>query len=137
MQTYIVRRLLLMIPTLFMVTVIVFSTVRFIPGDIVDVMMAQMSEMSGKSASEFREEFERKMGLDLPIPIQYAWWIGDIVTRGDLGTSIRSEQSVWDDFILPKIPVTLELILIATLFSLITALPIGVYSVIRQDTLSD
>ena len=79
-STYIIRRLLLIIPTLFILTIIVFATVRFIPGDTIDAMVAQMeSEQSSVSARD-RETLERIMGLDVPVYVQYGRWIGVLST---------------------------------------------------------
>ena len=79
MRTYLIRRLLLLIPTLFILTIIVFLSVRFIPGDMVDTLAAQiMAQGSGDYID--REAMERMLGLDVPVYVQYGRWIGVLPT---------------------------------------------------------
>ena len=78
MRAYIIRRLLLIIPTLFILSIIVFLSVRFIPGDIVDAMAAQMERY--QTATIDREAVERMLGLDVPVHVQYGRWIGVLPT---------------------------------------------------------
>ena len=135
MANYIIRRLLLLIPTLLIVTVIVFATVRLIPGDAVDVLMAQTGG-GGGATEESRARLQEMLGLDVPAHVQYARWLWDLA-RGDLGGSLFSGEPVWSAFIVPRIPVTLELSLMAMAVALLTSVPVGVYSAIRQDTVGD
>ena len=93
MRAYVIRRILLMIPTLFILSVLVFMSVRFIPGDVVDMMMQQMM-LSGALLDMDREAFERVLGLDRPIYVQYADWIGGILVRGTLGESLMHEFTI-------------------------------------------
>ncbi|MDE0023371.1 MAG: hypothetical protein OXP69_03050, partial [Spirochaetaceae bacterium] len=86
MRAYIIRRLLLVIPTLFILSVLVFLSVRFIPGDVIDVMAARIEAVDGGQVD--RAAMERRLGLDLPIQVQYGRWIGDIFLRGTLGESL-------------------------------------------------
>jgi len=141
MRAYIIRRLLLMIPTLFIVSLIVFFTVRLIPGDIIDMMMAEVQTVSiiDKTA------LEQELGLDVPIITQYGRWIGvwpqddgsfSGIFQGDLGNSLRRRTPVVDD-ILDRFPVTLELGLMGMIFAQIIAFPVGIYSGLRQDTWGD
>ena len=132
MRTYLIRRLLLMILTLFLVTIIVFLSLRFIPGDVIDWMMSQQK---GVNVGD-RETLERLLGLDVPIPIQYGRWIGDMFLHGSLGESLIVSTPVTEK-ILPRLPVTFELGLLSLVISLIIALPIGIYTAIRQDTWGD
>jgi len=120
------------VPTLFLVTIIVFLVVRMIPGDVIDAMVA---EMPFSSASVDRELIRHKLGLDLPVHVQYGRWIGGVL-QGDLGTSLRGEQPVTPQ-ILARLPVTLELGVFSVIIGLLIALPIGIYSAIRQNTISD
>ena len=76
MRAYVIRRLLLIIPTIGLVTIIVFLLVRFIPGDVIDMMMAQMSEQSGMGAELTEEYLREAMGLDQPLLVQYGRWLG-------------------------------------------------------------
>jgi len=140
MRNYLIRRLLLLIPTLFIVTVIVFLMVRLVPGTVVDVLLAELATpgsggTQGATAPD-REELIRKMGLDVPIHIQYGHWISDIILHGDFGDSLRTRRAVTET-IAPKIPVTLELGAMALVLAMLISLPLGVYSAIRQDTIGD
>ncbi len=132
MRTYVIRRILLVVPTLFLVTIIVFAVVRMIPGDVIDVIMASMPELG---TSVDRERIEQMLGLDLPVHVQYARWIGGVL-QGDLGTSLRGEQAITPE-ILARLPVTFELGAFAVMIGLLIALPIGIYSAIRQNTIGD
>ena len=90
MRAYVIRRILLIIPTLFLVTLLVFLTIRLIPGSAIDQMLAgralQEAE-TGASHEDNVEALRRKLGLDVPIHVQYARWLGDAF-RGDLGESV-------------------------------------------------
>ena len=86
MSAYITRRLLLIVPTLFMVSILVFLSVRFIPGDVIDVMAGDLAYMGGPHVD--REALERALGLDVPVYVQYGRWVGGIVLHGTLGESL-------------------------------------------------
>ena len=145
MRAYVIRRLLLIIPTLGLVTIIVFLLVRFIPGDVIDMMMAQMQEQSGMGA-ELTEEYLREvMGLDQPLLVQYGRWLGvwpqqtgeiSGIFQGDLGDSLWKSEPIIEE-IVQRLPVSLELGIIALSIGMLIAIPIGVYSAIRQDTWGD
>lgn len=135
MGAYVIRRLLLIIPTLFLVTIIVFFSIRFIPGDTVDLMVAEMARESGLGADLNPEYIRHAMGLDVPVHIQFGRWLGAAL-QGDLGKSLWSARSVTEE-IFTRLPVSVELGLIAIGTALLIALPIGVYSAIRQDTTRD
>jgi peptide/nickel transport system permease protein len=135
MRAYVIRRILLMIPTLFILSVLVFMSVRFIPGDVVDMMMQQMM-LSGALLDMDREAFEAALGLDRPIYVQYADWIGGILVRGTLGESLMHEFTI-EQRILGRLPVTLELGLLAILIGWAIALPVGIYSAVRRDGIAD
>ena len=76
MRAYIIRRLLLMIPTLFFVTILVFSISRLIPGDVIDLMVAEMAEVAGMGVSLTADHIRHLLGLDVPIHVQYFRWLG-------------------------------------------------------------
>ena len=135
MRAYLIRRLLLTIPTLLILSMLVFLSVHFIPGDIIDVLMQQMM-LTGGIGDADREAVERMLGLDQPIYVQYGRWLGDILQHGSLGTSLLHEWEVGER-ILGRLPVTLELGFLAILIGLVIALPVGIYSAIRQDRLGD
>jgi peptide/nickel transport system permease protein len=131
MLSYISRRLLALIPTLFFASLIVFVTVRLIPGNVIDLMLSQNDIAVGKD----RAQLEAALGLDRPMYSQYARWAGAAL-RGDLGRSLWQNTPVTSQ-LLERLPVTFELGLLALIVALCVALPIGVYSAIRQDSAGD
>ena len=137
MRTYILRRLLLVIPTLFVVSIIVFGLIRLIPGSVVDAMVGvARGEMSNFNEEQARAAIEAKLGLDVPILVQYGRWLRDLFLHGDLGESMWSGTPVTEQLI-DRFPVSIELGVLAVLIGLIISVPIGVYSAIRQDTAGD
>ena len=131
MRAYIIRRLLLVVPTLLLVTIIVFFSIRLIPGDIVDIMADHQEFITGKGVEAIR----RELGLDVPIPIQYGRWVWRLL-HGDLGNSLWTGRPVTERLI-PRLPVSIELGLLALIVAQLIALPVGIYSAIRQDTVGD
>ena len=133
MSAYIIRRLLLTIPTLFVLSILVFLSVRFIPGDVIDSMFGDMQYLGGGID---REAFERMLGLDLPVYVQYGRWMGGILLRGTLGDSLlgdwRVEEKIWG-----RLPVTIELGVMALVIGVLIAVPVGIYSAIRRNTAAD
>jgi len=133
MQAYVIRRLLALIPTLFFASVIVFVTVRMIPGDVIDLMLSQNDIAAAKMG---REQLEKALGFDTPMWIQYFKWIGSILVHGDFGRSLWQNTPVGEQ-LMARLPITFELGLMALFFGLLIAIPIGVYSAVRQDTGGD
>jgi len=133
MQAYIIRRLLALIPTLFFASVIVFVTVRMIPGDVIDLMLSQNDIAAAKMG---REQLEKALGFDTPMWIQYGKWVGGILLHGDFGRSLWQNTPVGEQ-LLARLPITFELGLMALFVALIVGIPIGVYSAVRQDTVGD
>ena len=129
MHVYLARRLLLVIPTLFGVSIIVFLLVRMLPGDAVTMLLQEYNY--GKDAEELRA----KLGLDRPVYVQYFEWIGGVL-QGDLGTSLRNNTPVSEE-LLGRMPVTAELGVLAMLVGLLVAIPVGVIAAVRQDSWSD
>ncbi len=148
MQAYLIRRLLLLIPTLLILTIVVFLMVRLVPGDIVDIMVRNMSRSS--SGEIDRAEVERRLGLDVAVPVQYGRWLGvlprpDPVTgefhyqgilQGNLGFNYYTLRPVMPQ-IVARLATTVELGLMAYVIALLIALPVGIYSALRQDTVVD
>jgi peptide/nickel transport system permease protein len=133
MQAYIVRRLLALLPTLFFASLIVFVTVRLIPGNVIDLMLSQ----NDISADKFsRDQLISALGFDKPMWEQYARWIGGILLAGDFGRSLWHNTPV-AELLLARLPVTFELGLMALFVALAVAIPIGAYSAMRQDTAGD
>ena len=133
MRDYIIRRVLLIIPTLFLASLLVFVVIRLIPGDIVDLIAGQMAQFGHPFD---REVVAKSLGLDVPIYVQYGRWIGNILIHGDFGVSLWRNTPIAAE-ILSRWPVTLELGILGLLFSVILALPIGIYAAVRQDTWGD
>jgi peptide/nickel transport system permease protein len=133
MQAYIVRRLLALIPTMFFASLIVFVTVRLIPGDIIDMMLSQ----NDISADKFsRDQLVAALGLDKPLWTQYAHWMGNILFAGDFGRSLWQNTPV-SELLMARLPVTFQLGAMALIVALLVAIPIGAYSAMRQDTAGD
>ena len=133
MRAYVVRRLLALLPTLVLASLIVFVTVRLIPGDVIDLMLSQ-NDVSADTKN--REQLIAALGFDVPMWRQYFRWISAIVLHGDLGNSLWRGTPV-TEMLLARLPVTFELGAIALLVGLAIALPIGIYSAMRQDTAGD
>ena len=135
MQTYIAKRCVLFVPTLIIVTVLVFAILRVVPGD------PAMLILGGEEGDDdFTEEqlaaLRAKLGTDRPIYIQYLTWVGRMF-KGDFGTSYFYEgDKVFDD-IKSRLPVTVELGLMSLILAGIVAIPMGVISAIKQDSIGD
>ena len=134
MRTYIIRRVLLLIPTLLILSIIVFLTVRLLPGDVIDAMLTDLQYSAGDMD---RERLERMLGLDVPVPIQYVRWIGRLLLQGTLGESLLRGHLTVEEKIIARLSVTIQLGLVAILIGLVIALPVGIYSAVRQDTATD
>jgi len=128
---YLIRRLLLMILTLFGISVIIFVMLRVVPGNIADILF----DAAGMVNQAEKQKLEAELGLDKPIVIQYVNWIGGLA-RGDFGYTYVSEQPALDE-ILPRIPVTAKLAGLALMFSIVFGVPLGVVSAVRQNSLLD
>lgn len=131
MQAYIARRLLALLPTLFFASLIVFMSMRLIPGDVIDLMLAQ----NDVATSQDRARIEAALGLDQPLLTQYFSWVGGAL-QGDLGRSLWQNTPVTEQ-LAATLPITFELGFLALLIALSVALPIGIYSAMRQDTTGD
>ena len=134
MRTYVIRRLLLFIPTLFILSMLVFFSVRQLPGDIVDVLM---TDPQVGATEDDKERLREMLGLNVPAHIAYMRWVSGILLRGTLGQSLLRGHRPVEDKILARVPVTLELGATALIIGLVIALPVGIYSAVRQDTLGD
>jgi len=131
MLSYLIRRLLLMVVTLFGVSIAIFLLLRIVPGNIADILF----DSAGLIDPAEKQKIVADLGLDKSWPIQYAQWIGGLF-RGDLGFSYVSEKPVIDE-ILPRIPITARLAGLALLFAVCTGVPLGVISAVRQNTWLD
>ena len=134
MRAYVIRRLLLLLPTLFVLSVMVFLSVRFLPGDVIDVMLGRMEWQAAGGID--RAALERRLGLDVPVWVQYGRWMGGLFLRGSLGESLMGGWPI-KERILGRLPVTAELGVLAIVIGLLIALPVGIYSAVRQYTAAD
>jgi peptide/nickel transport system permease protein len=130
MRPYVLRRLALAIPTLVLVSVIVFSMMRLMPGDVV------LRMVDGHAYAPTVEALRAEMGLDRPAHVQYLDWIGGILFHGDFGTSYWTRQPILDEFA-RRFPVTLEVAVLTILVSVVIGVAVGIVSAVRQDTISD
>ncbi len=140
MRAYVIRRILILIPTLFLVTAMVFFLVNLIPGDIIDAMRSKALDVQLDRAA-----IEKELGLDRPMVIQYLSWLGvypqpdgsfNGLLQGNLGISWWQSLPV-TEMIAPRWPLSLELGILALLIAQLIALPIGVVSALRQDSWVD
>ncbi len=129
LRRYLVKRLFVAIPSLVVASLIVFTLPRLIPGDVVQLMLEE------KAYAKDLDEMRAKLGLNRPIYVQYWDWVGHIV-RGDLGESLWTKRPVIEE-LQRRLPVTLELGLVAIVVAISIALPVGIISATRQDTLRD
>ena len=131
MGAYLVRRLLLMLVTLFGMSILIFVMLRLVPGNITDIIF----DSAGFVNPAAKKKIERQLGLDQPIVTQYVSWISGLA-HGDLGYAYVSEKPAIDE-ILPRIPVTAKLAALALIFSVLFGVPLGVMSAVRQNTALD
>ncbi len=137
MWAYTIRRILLIIPTMFIITITVFTLMRIVPGDVIDLIMVQMEEESmGEDVELNREAIKAALGLDKPIHTQYIKWVSGIFLRFDFGESLLTGRNV-AEMIRERLPVTVELNIMEMVISLCLSIPIGIYSGVRQDSMID
>jgi peptide/nickel transport system permease protein len=127
MTKYIVRRILISIPVLLGITIIIFALIQLAPGDPV---MGQIDPMVGDFSAEVIAEQRAKLGLDQPLPVQYARWLGRIV-QGDLGYSVVNRRPV-AEMIGERIGGTLQLTISALILSTVLGILIGIISAVKQ-----
>ncbi len=131
MGSYLVRRFLLMLLTLFGISVIIFGLLRLTPGNIADILF----DAGGFVDQADKARIEAELGLDQPVVVQYTKWIGGLMV-GDLGYSYQTERPAIQE-IAPRIPITARLAGIALFFSVILGVPLGVISAVKQNTRLD
>jgi peptide/nickel transport system permease protein len=128
---YLARRLALMVLTLFGISVIIFVLLRVVPGDIADILF----DAAGFVNPSEKAQLQKELGLDKPIAVQYAAWMGGLL-EGDLGYSYKSEKPALEE-IAPRIPISAKLAGLALAFSILLGVPLGVVSAVRQDSMLD
>ncbi|GAB4152810.1 MAG: ABC transporter permease [Cyanobacteria bacterium J069] len=130
MTRYLAARLLAVVPTLLAISLVIFTILALAPGD-------PMAEFASNPAitAEVRENIRRSLGLDQPLPVRYVKWLGAML-RGDLGFSFTSRSPV-SGLIWQRLPTTLWIAGVSYLISVAIALPLGVFSSLRRDSLAD
>ena len=132
MRTYILKRLLLIVPTLFGAAAVVFVIMRVIPGDVALLILGGDSgQVDQKQLTAVRQQ----LGLDQPLPVQFGTWLWGVL-RFDFGTSLWTGQPVTEELLI-RLPLSLELALLATLVSVLISIPFGMIAAVRQDTWVD
>ncbi|MEK7447074.1 MAG: ABC transporter permease [candidate division NC10 bacterium] len=129
MLDFLLQRVAISIVTLLVISLVVFTGVRMIPGDPARVMGGTDADPAGLA------EIRAKYGLDDPVPLQYLRWLG-LALRGDLGESIRTREGVVRT-VAAKLPITIELACLSLLIALAIAIPAGVFSAVRRNTIWD
>ncbi|WP_299987806.1 ABC transporter permease [uncultured Ruegeria sp.] len=129
MLSFILRRILIAIPTILLISIFVFSLQKLLPGDPV---LAMAGEERDPEVLEFLRE---KYRLNDPIPVQYLTWVGNAL-QGDLGISLRTNQPV-TELIAEKLPVTIQLAVMAIVFALVIGIPAGILSAVKKGTITD
>ena len=128
MLGFLIQRLVTVVaPTLLGISILVFGAMHLIPGSFVDVAIGIGPEVS----EEQREAIAARYGLDAPLPVQYLRWLGNLL-QGDLGESLRTGDPVASE-IAGRLPATLELALLATVVSLVIAIPAGIIAAVNRD----
>ncbi len=128
MGRYILRRLLMLIPTLLGMSILIFLMLRLLPGDILDIIAGTDAQADEQAMQKLRES----MGLADPIPVQYVKWLGDLL-QGNPGNSMRSGEPV-SELLARALPITLELAILSVIISTAIAMPLGVISAVKRDT---
>ena len=133
MWRYLIRRIVLTVPTLLIVTFLVFLLLFLSPGDPILMLVPpdELDQLTDEDLHRLRE----KLGLDRPVPLQYADWLVDVL-RGDLGRSIHQRRPV-ADLLATRFPVTLELALLSVAVASIVAIPIGIYTALKPGGVGD
>ncbi len=129
MREYIIKRVIQTIPTVLIITLVVFMMMQAIPGDPIITLLGDAYD------EEDAEELCREYGLDKPVIVQYFVWLGKLV-QGDWGESILSSREILKD-VLIRLPVTIELIILAMIVALVIAVPAGIIAAVRQNTWGD
>src|SRR6266699_495961 len=129
MLNYLLHRLATLIPTLFFVSVLIFGLQQLLPGDPALTMAGEERD------PQVIEQIRRQYHLDQPLPVQYVYWVKGVLS-GDLGESMRIKEKVLD-LILAKLPVTIQLAVMAMIIALVIGISAGIVSAVWRDTVWD
>ena len=126
MWQYLIKRLATVVPTLVFVSMLIFGLQQLLPGDPAKILAGEEQDPSVVAY------LRQKMHLDEPLPVRYAYWVGGVL-KGDLGESVRTQQPVLE-LVLQKLPVTIELALLAFVIALLIGIPAGIVSAVGRGT---
>jgi peptide/nickel transport system permease protein len=132
-RTYLAKRLLLIVPTLFGVAAVVFLIMRVIPGDVTLLILG--GDQTGRIDPQQLAAMRHQLGLDQPLAVQFGTWLWGVL-RLDFGTSLWTGQPVIEE-VLIRLPLSLEVAILATIVSVLLAIPLGMLAAVRQDTWVD
>ena len=135
MREYVVKRLLLMVPTAILATLIVFSLMKLAPGDPATAILADLDVISQAEQDRVEETIRRQLGLDQPLPIQYLRWLGS-VARLEFGESIYQYRPV-KDVVFERLPRTMELGALIVLITALWSVPAGILAAVRHNQMTD
>jgi len=134
--SYVLRRLALMVPTVFVISVLAFAIIQLPPGSFAETYAATLERSGEQVDSALLESLRRRYGLDQPMHMQYLIWMQGIVTRGDFGRSFEWNRPV-STLIWERLALTFVISLSALLFIWVVAFPVGIYSAVRQYSVGD
>ena len=135
MREYVIKRLLLMVPTAILATLIVFSLMKLAPGDPATAILADLDVISQAEQARVEETIRRQLGLDQPLPIQYIRWLGS-VARLEFGESIYQYRPV-KDVVFERLPRTMELGALIVLITALWSVPAGILAAVRHNQMAD
>lgn len=136
MGRYVVRRMLYMVPTLFLISLVAFAIIQLPPGDFLSTVVAREQARGGMIEPAYLEALRARYALDQPMFVQYWTWISNIAFRGDFGQSFQHGESV-SDLLAERLPLTLAISLSTMLIGWCVSLPLGVFSAVRRYTWGD
>ena len=131
MRTYVLRRLVLFVPTLLGVSILIFVLMRLVPGDIAEILVYQSGSESSAIQQKQIRQIRQELGLDRPVVVQYLAWMGGAL-RGDFGQSYMQRRPV-SDILRERVPRSMELALLTLAIAVVWAVPLGVVSAVRQN----
>lgn len=135
MGTYLGRRLLLFVPSLLGMSILIFVLMRLVPGDVAHILVYESGTEYSQAAEKQVQKIRQELGLDRPVMVQYLAWVADLV-KADFGYSYWERRPVFN-MLKERFPRTLELATLSFVLSLFLAVPLGVYSAVRQNTWAD
>jgi peptide/nickel transport system permease protein len=136
MGQFIIRRLFILIPFLFMVSALAFFVIQLPPGSFVDTYRRNLEAQGGTVSDAQVQALEARYGLDKPVLVQYGVWISNIILQGDFGNSFRYQRPV-ADILWERLPRTIVISLLSIVLTWIIAVPLGIYAALKQNSFWD